>query len=92
MPSQIDNWTTIVGVFLPLVIAVVNRQSWGAPLKALAALAICILAAAGDVYWKGQFSVSNWAETTLAIFVIVATSYVAFWKPTGLADAVEKRT
>ena len=92
LPSTVDEWTTVVGILLPLVIAVINRTAWGSPLKAIASLGICILVAAGEVAVKGQFDVKHWSQNTLAIFFLTVTTYYGFWKPTGIADAVEKRT
>lgn len=92
LPASIDQWTAIVGVLLPLLIAVVNRTAWGSPLRAAAALGLCLLAAAGEVWVKGQWSVGAWGQNALAIFFLVVTTYHGFWKPTGLAEAVERRT
>jgi hypothetical protein len=92
LPDAVDQWTTIVGMLLPLVIAVVNRTAWPPPLKSLGALGVCVLAAAGDVALKGQFDLKHWAQNALTIFFLTVTTYYGFWKPTGIADAVEKRT
>jgi hypothetical protein len=92
LPKTIDQWTTIVGLLLPLIIAAVNRTAWTSPLKAACALAICVVAAAGDLYFKGQFSAGAWAQNTVAVFFLVVTSYVGFWKPMGIADSIEKAT
>lgn len=92
LPAQIDQWTTVVGVLLPLAIAVINRERWASGEKALAAIGICVLAAAGDVFFKGQFSLKNWSQTALYIFFLVVTSYAGFWRPTGIADKVGKAT
>ncbi len=92
LPPQIDQWTTVAGVLLPLVIAVINRQAWGSIAKSLMALLVCVVVAGGDVYFKGAFSMRAWSQTALYIFFIVVTTYVGIWRPTGLAAAVEKRT
>ena len=88
----VDQWAILVGTFLPLLIAVVNRQGWSAAAKSLGALAIVIGAAAGEVYWRGDFSVGDWAATALTIFVLTATTYHGFWRPTGIAPAIERAT
>lgn len=92
LPAQIDQWTTVVGVLLPLGIAAINRERWAPGQKALAAIGICILAAAGDVFFKGQFSLTNWSQTALYIFFLVVTSYAGLWRPTGIADTIGKAT
>lgn len=90
LPSTIDQWTMLVGILLPLGIAVVNRTAWGSIAKALAAVALCVLAAAGDVYLKGPFSAGSLGQNALAIFFLVVTTYHGFWKPTGITDYVEQ--
>jgi len=92
LPGTVDQWTVIVGLLLPLIIAVINRTTWTAPLKALVALLVCVVAAAGDLYFKGQLSTGAWAANAVAIFFVVVTAYVGFWKPTGIAESIEKRT
>ena len=92
LPSTLDQWTAVVGILLPLAIAVINRTAWESPLKAIAAVGVCMLAAAGEVAVKGQFDLKHWSQNALAVFFLTVTTYYGFWKPTGIADAVEKRT
>ncbi len=92
LPTSIDQYTAVLGVFLPLVIAVINRTAWASPLKSIAALAVCVIAAAVELIVKGQFSFAAWGTNLLTIFFLVVTTYQGFWKPTGIAEAVEKKT
>lgn len=92
MPPTIDQWTVIVGILLPLVIAAINRTAWTSPLKAVSALLVCVVAAAGELFFKGQFSMGNLAQNGVAVFFMVVTTYKGFWQPTGIASAIETRT
>lgn len=92
MPSTIDQWTVVVGILLPLVIAVINRTAWTAPQKACAALLICVVAAGVEVWVKGQWNAQNLGTTAVAIFFVVVTTYKGFWKPTGITDSIEAKT
>ena len=90
--SAIDQYTVVLGVLLPLVIAAINREAWTGPLKALAALAICVVAAVFELLVKGQFDVQHLGSNLLTIFFLVVTTYKGFWQPTGITDAVSKAT
>lgn len=92
MPPNIDMWTAVVGVFLPLLIGIVNRYGWPAWAKATGALILCVLAAAGDLYWKGQFDMKNWAQNFLAIFFLVVTTYKGFWSHMPFYKSLEEKT
>ncbi len=92
VPSSVDQYTMVLGTLLPLAIAAINREAWAAPLKALAALGVCVIAAGLEVAVKGQFDPKHWGANALTIFFLVVTTYKGFWQPTGIADAVSKRT
>lgn len=92
LPSSVDQYTAVLGVLLPLLIAAINRAGWPAPAKSSMALAVCLGAAALELVVKGQWALTNFGGNLLTIFFLVVTSYQGFWKPTGISDAVEKRT
>lgn len=92
MPTSIDQWTAIVGVFMPLLIAAINRTDWSAAAKSVGALVLCLAAAAAELTVKGQFDLTHWGANLLAIFFASVTTYYGFWKPTGIAPAIEAKT
>jgi hypothetical protein len=92
MPATIDQWTVVVGVLMPLLIAAINRTAWSSGQKSVGALVICIAAAAGELTVKGQFDVKHLGANALAVFFMTVTTYYGFWKPTGIAPALEQKT
>lgn len=92
LPTSIDQWTAIVGIFLPLLIATVNRTMWSSTAKSYGALAVCLAASAIEVVVKGQFDVAHWGANLLTMFTLSITTYYGFWKPTGIAPALEQKT
>lgn len=92
LPSSVDQYTVVLGVLLPLAIAAVNRTAWVSSLKSVSALVICLVAAGLELGVKGQFSLTTLPANLLTIFFLVVTSYQGLWKPTGIAEAVEKKT
>lgn len=92
MPSTVDQWTIIVGVMLPLVIAAINRTVWDSASKAISSVVLCVIAAGGELLFKGQLSVTTLLPNAITIFFLVVTTYKGFWKPTGVTDAIEKKT
>jgi hypothetical protein len=90
--TTVDRWSMLVGVFLPLLIAAVNRQIWPGAVKLVVSALLCIVASAVTVYLTGQWN----AHDVVGSLVLVATfSYASYhwaWKPSGVAPAVERAT
>jgi hypothetical protein len=94
MNEQIVNegliaYTAIVGAFMPLIVAVVVQSHWPKEVKGVAALTASILAGIGSVY-IGGVELRDLGVVIPAILIASQASYQAFWKPTGLATAVEQ--
>ena len=89
IPTDLEMWKVVAAVFLPLLIAVVQKQNWSGLVKSVIALACCIAIATGDAWFTGQLGM-NVARDVLVVFFIVVTGYKGFWKPSGIAPSIEK--
>lgn len=89
LPTDFEMWKVVAAVFLPLLIAVIQKQKWSGLVKAVLALVCCILIATGDAWVTGQLGPNTWRDI-LVVFFIVVTTYKGFWKPTGIAPSIEK--
>lgn len=85
-------WAFLVGVFLPLGIAAINRERWSSQIKAVTTFACSLVAALGTAYFAGQIVVADIVSSFLIIFVTATLTFNTIWKPSGIAPAVEKRT
>lgn len=86
-------WALIVGFFLPLAIAVVQRETWSTAVRAVVGFLACLVASTGTVLIQlGSWDWHDWIQSSLLIVVTSVSTYEGFWKKTGTAPAVEKAT
>ena len=90
--TNVGRWSFLIGTFLPLAIAAVNRQRWTSQAKGLMTFVISTAAAAGTSYLAGEFSGEDLVTSFLIILVSATVTYTTFWKPSGIAPAVEAAT
>ena len=88
--SNAEMWSGIIGVFLPLVIAAVNRPGWSSGAKALVTIVACLLAAAGTAWFTGQIDAADVARSFLIVFTLAIGTYQFYWRPSGVAPTVER--
>lgn len=82
----------IGGAVMPLVIAVLNQRRWAAQVKALVALAACLLVALLLAFLRGPLVLTDWRDTALVVAGTAFASYQLYWRPSGIAPAVEEAT
>jgi hypothetical protein len=90
-PVNFEMWQLIVGIMLPLLIAVVIKPDWPKLRKYWVAFAMCVAASIGDVWFSGHFVLADLGGTLLKVVFLCFTSYLTFWKPSGIAEGVEKK-
>jgi hypothetical protein len=90
--TNVGRWSFLIGTFLPLAIAAVNRQRWTSQAKGVMTFVISTAAAAGTSYFAGEFSGEDLVTSFLIVLVSATVTYTVFWKPSGIAPAVEQAT
>jgi TctA family transporter len=90
--TTLDRWSMLVGTFLPLLIAVVNRQRWAGWAKLLMASVACLAASAVTVYLNGKFDTRDWVGSLILVAFFAFASYQWAWKPSGVAPKIESAT
>jgi len=85
-------WSALVGGAAPLLVAVVQQPSWGRPLRAVVTLMLCLLLGSGTAFFNDQFNGRGIASCVLLVLFAAWTSYLALWKPTRVAPAIETAT
>ena len=89
-PINIDMYTAVAGLLLPLLISTICSPDWSKKTKGWVSFGMVFLAAAGHLFFMGGFVLADFPATLLKILFLTAGSYLSFWKPTGIKDAVEK--
>lgn len=90
--GALDQWTLVLGFLMPLIVAMVNQSHWPTRFKAIVGLAVCVAAAAVQMGLKGQLDASNLLSASLALAALSITFFKGFWRPTGIAGALESAT
>lgn len=90
--TNFQMWSLIVGFALPPVLAIVQQTNWSSRLKAVVAFAASAVAGAGVAYFQGDLTGRRFVEAGLVVLVTAVATYQSFWKPTGVAPAIESST
>lgn len=89
--SNLAMWTYLVGVLLPPVIAIVQQPRWPSGLRALMTVVACAIVG-GVTSWLEQGELDfngDLLGSILRVMIAAWASYLAFWKTTGVAPALE---
>lgn len=95
--NQFGGWDVLVGFVAPLVLAVIYKAHWSTQLKTNATWVAAIVTGIGTTFFAGKFT-GSWNDLGAVIFniglILTATSvsHDKFWRPTGIADAIEVAT
>jgi hypothetical protein len=90
-PINLDMYVAIVGFFLPVVIAAVNRCGWPSTTKYAASFVVVCVAAVGHLFFAGQWDVGDIPGSILKMLFMTIGSYLIFWRPSGISDRIESR-
>lgn len=90
--NELMAWNMIIGFLLPNVISVVQQPRFTPPIRACVTAVACIIGGVGTSYFNGEFDATGLVSSMLTIGVAAITFYKGFWKPTGVAPALENAT
>lgn len=92
--TELAAWAAIVGTLLPLAIAMISQQGWSTKTRSLLTSVLSVLAAVGTVHFTnpGGLEAAPLVITTATILTLAGSTYRTFWKPTGIAPAVNEAT
>ncbi len=86
-----DLLTAVVGVFVPLAVAVIQQPQWSRLLRAWMRFALCVAIALALSYAQGLLDTGTVLHRFLIVFVACYVFYNALWKFVG-ADSLEGAT
>ena len=86
-------WSAVVGFVLPPVLSVVIQTGWSQQLQGLVSFLACLIASGGTVWFQGDFGDgTDMATAFLLVFTTAIGTYRLYWKPSGIAPAIERST
>lgn len=90
--TDLEMWTLLVGALLPALIAVIQQPQWSCRLRAVVTVVACLVAGGGTAGLDGQLTGRSVVTSVLTVLVTALATYHGFWKPSGIAAAVEGLT
>jgi len=93
MNENLVQLSAFIGVFFPIVAALVKQQGWSSRANAVVAT---LLAGVTGVVVAAQsaegLSLETWGTSAIAIFVAAVAAYSGFYNPTGIDTAIKNAT
>lgn len=89
--SNLVQWSLLVSMVVPFIVATVNRERWSPRVKVFIFVVISVIVSAGTCYFQGDFTGKRWLDSTL-IVLVAAGSFYRTLKPTKAVDYVEQKT
>lgn len=84
----------LVGMGMPLLVALVNQSHWSPKLRALVAVVLCALVGTAVEWVRGPLGIyaEGWRTTVLIVTGSALASYQLWWKPSTIAPTIEAVT
>lgn len=92
MHENLVQLSVAIGVFFPLLVALVKQAGWSTGVNAVVALVSSAVAGFVTAYLAGTVSWDTWGESAVAIWLASGVAYATLWKPTGVNDALKNST
>lgn len=90
--SNLAQISALVGTFLPLLIAFIQREHWRNSIRTAVGVLACAVAAVVTAYVDGKLNLNDLATSAFYIFTLTKVTYVAVWKPVGVTPKIEAAT
>ena len=91
MNINVETYQIVIGFFLPVIISTIARPDWPKGLKYWVSFGVVFVVALGEMYFSGNFILTDIPGTILSALTMTIGPYLIFWKPSGLAEGIEKR-
>lgn len=82
----------IAGFVAPPLIAIINRKRWSSEVKGIVAFLVCVAIALATAWYEERVDWHNLRTVLPVVFGSAILTYHQFWKPSGIAPAIEGAT
>lgn len=90
--TDFQMYSLLVGFVLPPALAIVQQAHFSDRLRAAIAFVACVIAGAGVAFFQGDLTGKRLVSAALIVMTTGLATYRNFWKPTGIAPAIEDVT
>lgn len=90
LTDDLGSWAALVGIGLPALVALLQREHWGGVVNSVIFGAACVAASVvyGVIKFGSHFTWAHWEGTLLAIVVWGLATYKLYWRPSGQVAAL----
>ena len=93
MAGNLEMWSALVGWFLPMLIAVIQQPRWSNTVRSVVTVIVCVITGFVTTWLTVDFDFSkDLVASILTVLIAAQASYLAFFKPTKVAPAIERAT
>lgn len=90
--TNLAQWSALVGLLLPLLIAVVQQTHWSSPVRTIIGVLASVIASIVTPAVYSNLNWHTWATSFITVFGAALITYKAVWVPLGAAPWIEKST
>jgi hypothetical protein len=90
--TDFQMYSLLVGFVLPPLLAILMQAHFSQKLRAGLAFVACVIAGAGVAFFQGDLTGKRLVSGALIVLTTGLATYRNFWKPTGIAPAIENAT
>jgi VIT1/CCC1 family predicted Fe2+/Mn2+ transporter len=93
MNENLVQLSVAIGVFFPILAALVKQQGWSQRANAIVATVLAGVAGAVTAAMSDPgLSLETWGQSAVAIFVAAVAAFAGFYNPTGIDTAIKNAT
>jgi stage V sporulation protein SpoVS len=93
MNENLVQLSVAIGVFFPILAALVKQQGWSTQANAVVATVLAAVAGFVTVALSDAgVSLENWGTSSVAIFIAAVAAFRGFYAPTGIDEAIKNAT
>lgn len=90
--AHLGNLSAVVGLLLPLLVAVLQQTHWKSSTRAAIGFLCCMLAAFFTTWAEGRLNTKDLLSSFFIVFTVAQVSYAQFWKKVGVTTVIESKT
>lgn len=91
--NTLQVWSLVLGFLVPPILAVIQQPKWSQQVRSLVTFGFALLVGFGNVWLNGDLSkAADWTSAILIVLISAISTYKGFWKPSGIAPAIETKT
>ena len=90
--TDADIWSLLVGAGMPPIVALLIRAQWQSWQKAVTAAAVSVVGGGVTAWLGGYLHGMTIVRCVLMVLLSTLGFYRIWWRPSGIAPAIEKAT